>query len=101
MDRKQGRIWYPPLENEFPSDNFFVPLIFSRKDLKDGDRGRFEVAARMSVFYARTGTTLIFTTTKFFVERITDIVVNLIRSEKLAEQAERDKIAKDCADILG
>ena len=97
----RGRIWYPPLENEFPSDDFFVPLIFSRKDLKDGDRGRFEVAARMSVFYARTGTTLIFTTTKFFVERITDIVVNLIRSEKPAEQAERGKIAKDCADILG
>lgn len=97
----RGRIWYPPLKNEFPSDDFFVPLIFSKKDLRDGDSGRFEIAARMSVFYARTGTTLIFTTTKFFVERITDILVNLIKSEKSAAQAERDKIAKDCADILG
>lgn len=97
----RGRIWYPPLKDEFPSDDFFVPLIFSKEDLASSDSGRFEVAARMSIFYARTGTTLIFTTTKAFVERITGILIELVKSDHSATTTERDRIAKDCADILG
>lgn len=96
-----GRIWYPPMTDEFPTESFYVPLLFTKKDLSDGDRGRFEIAARISIFYSRTGPTLVFTTTKPFVERIVDRLFNLFEANPPDTTAPRQEVASQCARILG
>jgi len=101
LDYHIGRIWYPPIADEFPTESFYVPLLFTKKDLSDGDKGRFEVAARISIFYSRTGPTLVFTTTKPFVEKIVDRLFNLFEANPPDTTAPRQEVASQCARILG
>lgn len=97
----RGRIWYPPLRDEFPTEDFFVPLLFSRQDLDGEDKRKIEVAARISIFYSRTGATLVFTTTKYLVEEIVDTTIRLLRDNPPETSPERERLARACATIVG
>jgi len=100
-DNYFGRILYPPIADEFPTASFYVPLLFTKKDLSDGDKGRFEIAARISIFYSRTGPTLVFTTTKKFAKQIVDRLENLFEANPLDVTPPRQEVASRCARILG
>jgi len=100
-DNYYGRILYPPIPNEFPTESFYVPLLFNKQNLLDKDRGRFEIAARISIFYSRTGPTLVFTTTKTFVEQIVDRLMNLFKANPPNITPARQDVASRCARILG
>lgn len=96
-----GRIRYPPIANEFPAEDFYVPLLFKKQDLMKEDPGKFEVSARIALFYSRTGATLLFTTTKAFVEKIADITMEILEANPPEVTHDRDQIARACARILG
>jgi superfamily II DNA/RNA helicase len=100
-EQDRGRIWYPPLKDEFPTEDFYVPLLFAKRDLSDEDKGRFEVAARVSAFYSKTGPTLVFTTSKPFVDKIVDKITEIFQSNPPDMTDKRDQIARRCAEILG
>jgi len=96
-----GQIRYPPIVNEFPVEDFYVPLLLKRQELSNEDRGRLEVAARVGIFYAKTGPTLVFTTTKRFVENIADRITTLLEKDPPAMITARKQIALRCAQVLG
>jgi replicative superfamily II helicase len=99
--RGRGRVWYPPLPDEFPTEDYYVLLLFRRRELQYEDGRRTEVAARVSLFYSRTGATLVFTTTKALVETIADIISEIMKSDPLPMTPERDEIVNTCVKILG
>ena len=99
--RWRGRIWYPPLPDEFPTEDYYVPLLFRRRDLQYEDGRRTEVAARVSLFYSGTGATLVFTTTKTLVETIVGIISEIMKTDPLPMTPERNEIVNTCANILG
>jgi len=99
----RGRIWYPPLPDEFPTEDYYVLLLFRRQDLQyQHEVGRrTEVAARVSLFYSRTGSTLVFTTTKALVETIADIILEIMKTDPWPMTPERNEIVNTCMAILG
>ena len=96
-----GQVIYRPLKGEFPNDNFFIPILFKLNDFIDNDRGKFETAARLSLYYSTLGTTLTFTTTKHFVNKIRDILIKILEKNSPEITQEQESLAKKCANILG
>lgn len=96
-----GQVVYPPLRNEYPSDNFFVPLHFKQEDLKDKDKSKIRVAARLALFYSQIGTTLVFTNTRALAEQISEIIASISVAPNSGIPIELENIAKECEIILG
>lgn len=83
------------------SEDFFVPLGFTKKDLRDKDAGNIELAARLGMYYAETGSTLIFTSTKPNVEKIANKIIELVQDSSSIANSETEEIADACERILG
>ncbi len=83
------------------SGDFFVPLQFNKKVIKDNASGNIEIAARLGLYYAETGSTLIFTSTKTNVEKIVDNIAALVQKSTSIANAETDEITDACERILG
>jgi len=98
---RTGQVMYPPPRDEFPTENFFIPRLFKKDELYNEDKRRTEVAARLSHYYSKVGTTLVFTTTKFLVEEIVDILIKLSEINPPEISSDREIIAKQCESILG
>ncbi|MBD1808859.1 DUF1837 domain-containing protein [Microcoleus sp. FACHB-SPT15] len=103
---KKAQVQYFPQPNEYPFENFFVPLPFKKGDISFRNRNgkrilNIEVAARLALYYTETGPTLVFTTTKHLVEEIVHCLIALLASKSLPLNPERDKIAAACTSILG
>jgi replicative superfamily II helicase len=99
--RETGQVVYPPLRNEFPTKNFFVPRLFKKDELQNEDRRKTEVAARLALYYSKVGTTLVFTTTKLLVEEIVDILIKLLEINPPEISIDKERIVKECGAILG
>jgi superfamily II DNA/RNA helicase len=99
--RPTGQIRYPPMPNEFPTDDFYVPLPFRQYDLQYEDGRKTEIAARISLFYSRTGSTLVFTTTKALVQKIATITSAILKENPPAMTEQRAEMVDECAAILG
>lgn len=98
---RTGQVIYPPPRDEFPTENFFIPRLFKKDELYNEDKRRTEVAARLSHYYSKVGTTLVFTTTKFLVEEIVDILIKLSEINPPEISSDSEIIAKQCESILG
>jgi len=96
-----GQVIYPPPRDEFPTENFFIPRLFKKDELYNEDKRRTEVAARLSLYYSKLGTTLVFTTTKFLVKEIVDILIKLFEINPPEISSDREIITKECEAILG
>jgi len=99
--RGTGQVVYPPLPDEFPTENFFIPRLFKKDELQNEDRRETEVAARLSLYYTKVGTTLVFTTTKPLVEEIVDILIKLLEINPPEISLDRERVVKECEAILG
>lgn len=104
---RKAQVQYLPQPDNYPSDDFFVPLPFTDQALKIKNNNRkfpsknVVVAARLALYYMETGSTLVFTTTKLLVEEITDYLITLLTCKPLESNANRNKLADACANILG
>jgi replicative superfamily II helicase len=104
---RKAQVRYLPQPDNYPSDDFFVPLSFTDKILRLRNKnGKFSsknvaVAARLARHYVETGSTLVFTTTKPLVEEITDCLITLLALEPLALNPDRNQLADVCTSILG
>ncbi|MDP2887102.1 MAG: SAVED domain-containing protein [Ignavibacteria bacterium] len=101
--------YYDDIEGKYSE---FVGLKFRQRELLDEDKFRTEVAGRLGLFFANTGNTLIFVSSKASVTNarqngVIDHVLRILADDGLStqrttdEQAERQGIAKECAAILG
>ena len=99
--RGTGQVVYPPLKDEFPTENFFIPRLFNKDELQNEDRRKTEVAARLSLYYSKVGTTLVFTTTKPLVEEIVNILIKLLEVNPPEISLDRERVVKECEAILG
>lgn len=104
---KRATVCYLPQTDDYPSDNFFVPLPFLKHQASIKNKnGQFYqqsivVAARLAMYYTQTGSTLVFTTTKQNVEVITECLISLLQNQPLAGLPEVQQIANECAELLG
>jgi len=98
---RTGQVVYPPLKDEFPTENFFIPRLFKKDELQNEDRRKTEVAARLSLYYSKLGTTLVFTTTKSLVKEIVDILIKFFNINPPEISSDREIIIKECEAILG
>ncbi len=87
--------------NEYPREEFYVPLLFKKSELKGNDKRNIEIAARLGIYYSKTGPTLIFTTTKPLVGEIVKELLGLMGDASHAITPEEKAIIKSCESILG
>lgn len=90
----------------------FVPLGFKRRQLIHEDKFRIEVAARLGIFFANIGNTLIFVSNKGNIvndkkKGVVDHILRLLGEASIAinsnndVEIERSKLAQSCASIVG
>ncbi|MEA5621427.1 Hachiman antiphage defense system protein HamA [Nostoc sp. UHCC 0251] len=101
-----ARVKYQPLDNKYPSEDFYVPLRFKWNKQEFSDTRKIAVVSKLASYYSQTGPTLVFTTTKELVESISDKLLdfnNLLNSSEINSLAlsNREKLARACEAILG
>jgi replicative superfamily II helicase len=104
----RSTVQYLSQTDDYPTDNFFIPLPFfqsqcKKKSPKGGSYidSNF-VAARLSIYYSKTGSTLVFTTTKPLVESIAKCLIQIRENdEHLVISLQMQNIANELAEILG
>lgn len=112
----QGRdpratVQYLAQTDDYPSDNFFIPLPFLQSQCKakrKNKSGKYYysidsvvIAARLSRYYIETGSTLVFTTTKPLVEEIANRLISILRDQPLAISQAVQEISDELAELLG
>jgi|SanBayMetagenome_1026888.scaffolds.fasta_scaffold02826_2 replicative superfamily II helicase len=112
----QGRnpiatVQYLAQTDDYPSDNFFIPLPFLQSKCKAKRKNKngnyyypidsVVIAARLSRYYIETGSTLVFTTTKPLVEEIANRLISILRDQPLAISQEMQQISNELAELLG
>ncbi|OUC15601.1 MAG: hypothetical protein B0A82_06605 [Alkalinema sp. CACIAM 70d] len=107
----RATVQYLAQTDDYPSDNFFIPLPFlksqcktKRKNKKGKDYYSIDsvvIAARLSRYYIETGSTLVFTTTKPLVEEIANRLISTLTDQPLAISQEMQQISNELAELLG
>ncbi|MDX2256526.1 MAG: Hachiman antiphage defense system protein HamA [Pseudanabaenaceae cyanobacterium bins.39] len=108
-DQRDSRatIQYLNQIDDYPSDNFFIPLPFlkSQRWMKNQNRKFYRenvvVAARIAQYYTQTGSTLVFTTSKPLVESISECLIELLKRQPLSCLPEMQIISGELAELLG
>lgn len=104
---QRATVQYLAQINDYPSDNFFIPLPFLKSQCnKKSNKGGYYtdgvcIAARLAQYYVQTGSTLVFTTTKPLVESIANHLILISTNHPLAISPEMQKIANEFAELLG
>jgi replicative superfamily II helicase len=106
----RAQVQYLPSDDNYPNGSFFIPLPFIRsqikvKDIKNKNKYFSKdvvTAARLSLYYVETGATLVFTTTRALVEKITHALIQL-KSQEPSNNINSQSlvIASEAAKILG
>jgi replicative superfamily II helicase len=103
----RARVQYLVQTDDYPTDDFFIQLSFVQSQCKKkGQTGGSYidsnfVAARLAIYYSKTGSTLVFTTTKPLVESIAKYLIQILENEHLVISLQMQKIANELAEILG
>ena len=103
----RSTVQYLAQTDDYPTDNFFIPLPFVQSQCKKkGQNGGSYidsnfVAARLAIYYSKTGSTLVFTTTKPLVESIAKCLIQIQENEHLVISLQMQNIANELAEILG
>jgi replicative superfamily II helicase len=107
----RATVQYLAQTDDYPSDNFFIPLPFLNSQCKikrKNKKGKYYcsidsvvIAARLSRYYVETGSTLVFTTTKPLVEEIANRLISILRDQPLAISQEMQQISNELAELLG
>lgn len=103
----RARVQYLVQTDDYPTDDFFIQLPFVQSQCKKkGQRGGSYidsnfVAARLAIYYSKTGSTLVFTTTKPLVESIAKCLIQIQENEHLVISLQMQNIANELAEILG
>lgn len=104
---QRATVQYLAQINDYPSDNFFIPLPFLKSECKKRSNKGFYytdgvfITARLAQYYVQTGSTLVFTTTKPLVESIANHLILISTNHPLAISPEMQKIANEFAELLG
>ena len=104
----RATVKYLAQNNDYPFDDFFIPLPFRKSECKTkAKKSQFLypntdiIAARLAQYYAQTGSTLVFTTTKFLVESIAEHLIAILKNQPLVISPEMQKIASDFSELFG
>ncbi|UUO13602.1 Hachiman antiphage defense system protein HamA [Dolichospermum heterosporum] len=103
----RARVQYLVQTDDYPTDDFFIQLPFVQSQCKKkGQKGGSYidsnfVAARLAIYYSKTGSTLVFTTTKPLVESIAKCLIQIQENEQLVISLQMQNIANELAEILG
>jgi replicative superfamily II helicase len=108
----QGRdpratVQYLAQTDDYPSDNFFIPLPFLKSEcwIKNRNHKNYRpnvvAAARLARYYMKTGSTLVFTTSKPLVEAITECLIKLLTGNSLVILLEMQQISNELSELLG
>jgi replicative superfamily II helicase len=108
-DQRDSRatIQYLTKIDDYPSDNFFIPLPFLKSQcwMKKQNRKPYMknvvVAARIAQYYTQTGSTLVFTTSKSLVESISECLIELLKRQPLSCLPEMQIISSELVELLG
>jgi replicative superfamily II helicase len=103
----RATVQYLSQTDDYPSDNFFIPLPFLKSQcwMKKLNRKPYMknvvVAARIAQYYTQTGSTLVFTTSKSLVESISECLIELLKMQPLSYLPEMQIISSELAELLG
>jgi superfamily II DNA/RNA helicase len=103
----RATVQYLAQTDDYPSDNFFIPLPFLKSQcwIKNRNHKNYRpnvvTAARLARYYTKTGSTLVFTTSKPLVEAISECLIKLLTSNSLAISLEMQQISNELSELLG
>jgi replicative superfamily II helicase len=108
----QGRdpratVQYLAQTDDYPFDNFFIPLPFLKSQcwIKNRNHKNYRknvvAAARLARYYMKTGSTLVFTTSKPLVEAISECLIKLLTGNSLVISLEMQQISNELSELLG